>query len=143
FGFFSMLQAIVLLLFTVYILQVKYYGNLLAIFVIVIALVLGAVNLGIFLSAFARNELQAIQFIPIVIVPQILLSGLLWPVADMPGWLQVIARALPLTYAVDALTDIMIRGHSLLDNWVALLVLLAFATLAAVAGAATVRREVA
>jgi ABC-2 type transport system permease protein len=143
FGFFSLLQSIVLLLFTIYALQIKYEGNILSIFVVSLALVLGAVNLGIFLSAFARNELQAIQFIPIVILPQVLLSGLLWPVQDMPGWLQAVARAMPLTYAIDALTDIMIRGRTLLDNWLPLLVLLAFATLAAMIAAATVRREIA
>ena len=143
FGFFSLIQSIILVLFTVYALQIKYEGNILSIFVVSLALVLGAVNLGIFLSAFARNELQAIQFIPIVILPQVLLSGLLWPVQDMPGWLQGIARVMPLTYAIDALTDIMIRGRTLLDNWLPLLVLLAFATLAAVLAAGTVRREVA
>lgn len=143
FGFFSLLQSILLVLFTIYALQVKYEGNILSIFVVNLALVLGAVNLGIFLSAFARNELQAVQFIPIVLVPQVFLSGLLWPLQDMPGWLQGVARALPLTYAIQALTDIMIRGHSLLDNWLPLLFLLGFGTLMAVAAAGTVRREVA
>lgn len=143
FGFFAMLQAIVLLLFTIYVLQVKYTGNLLSIFIITLALVLGAVNLGIFLSAFARNELQAIQFIPIVILPQVLLSGLLWPVQDMPGWLQIVARAMPLTYAVDALTNIMIRGETLASTWLPLLVLFGFAALIAILAATSVRREVA
>lgn len=143
FGFFSVLQAIVLVLFTIYALQVKYSGNLLSIFVVTLALVLGAVNLGILLSAFARNELQAIQFIPIVILPQVLLSGLLWPVQEMPTWLQSIARLMPLTYAIDALTDIMIRGRTLLNNWLPLTVLIAFAAVVAVLAATTVRREVA
>jgi ABC-2 type transport system permease protein len=143
FGFFSMIQAAVLLLFTVFVLQVQYTGNLISIFVVTLALVLGAVNLGIFLSAFARNELQAIQFIPLVILPQVLLSGLLWPVQDMPGWLQAIARIMPLTYAIEALTDIMIRGKSLAATWVALAVLFGFAALVAVLAATTVRREVA
>ncbi|HYP42306.1 MAG TPA: ABC transporter permease [Chloroflexia bacterium] len=143
FGFFSMIQAAVLLSFTVFVLQVQYTGNLLSIFVVTLALVLGAVNLGIFLSAFARNELQAIQFIPLVILPQVLLSGLLWPVQDMPGWLQAIARVMPLTYAIEALTDIMIRGKSLAATWVALTVLFGFAALIAVLAATTVRREVA
>jgi len=142
FGFFAMLQAILLLLFTVYALQVKYTGNLLSIFVVTLALVIGAVNLGIFLSAFARNELQAVQFIPIVIIPQVLLSGLLWPVQDMPGWLQVIAGIMPLTYAVDAMTNIMIRGLSLADTWVPLLFLFGFAAVAAMLAAVSVRREV-
>lgn len=143
FGFFSVLQAVVLVLFTVYALQVKYSGNLISIFVVTLALVLGAVNLGILLSAFARNELQAIQFIPIVILPQVLLSGLLWPVQEMPGWLQGIARLMPLTYAIDALTDIMIRGRTLASNWLPLTVLVAFAAVVAVLAATTVRREVA
>lgn len=143
FGFFSVLQAAVLVLFTVYALQVKFSGNLASIFVVTLALVLGAVNLGILLSAFARNELQAIQFIPIVILPQVLLSGLLWPVQEMPGWLQGFARLMPLTYAIDALTDIMIRGRTLASNWVPLLVLLGFAAVVAVLAATTVRREVA
>ena len=143
FGFFALLQAMVMLLFTIYVLQVKYTGSLVAIFVVTLALVLGAVNLGIFLSAFARNELQAIQFIPIVILPQVLLSGLLWPVQDMPGWLQAIARIMPLTYAIEALTDIMIRGRSLLDNALPLSALFGFAALVAVLAALTVKREVA
>lgn len=143
FGFFSLLQSIVLLTFTIYALQVKYEGNILAIFVVNLALVLGAVNLGIFLSAFARNELQAVQFIPLVLVPQIFLSGLFWPLQDMPGWLQAIAHALPLTYAIEALTDIMIRGHTLFDNWLPVLYLLTFATILAVIAAGTVKREVA
>lgn len=142
FGFFSVLQAVVLVLFTVYALQVKYSGNLASIFVVTLALVLGAVNLGILLSAFARNELQAIQFIPIVILPQVLLSGLLWPVQEMPGWLQGLARLMPLTYAIDALTDIMIRGRTLASNWVSLAVLVGFAGVVAVLAAGTVRREV-
>ncbi|HEX8228717.1 MAG TPA: ABC transporter permease [Chloroflexia bacterium] len=143
FGFFSVLQAVVLVLFTVYALQVKFSSNLASIFVVTLALVLGAVNLGILLSAFARNELQAIQFIPIVILPQVLLSGLLWPVQEMPGWLQGFARLMPLTYAIDALTDIMIRGRTLASNWVPLVVLVGFAAVVAVLAATTVRREVA
>ena len=143
FGFFSVVQATVLLLFTVYVLQVEYAGNLLSIFVVTLALVIGAVNLGIFLSAFARNELQAIQFIPIVILPQVLLSGLLWPVQDMPTWLQAVARAMPLTYAIEALTEIMIRGKGLASTGVQLAVLFGFAAVVAVLASMTVRREVA
>lgn len=143
FGFFSLIQAAVLVLFTVYALQIQYQGDLLSVFVVTLALVLGAVNLGILLSAFARNELQAIQFIPIVILPQIFLSGLLLPLVDMPGWLQAISRAMPLTYAIDALTSIMVRGEQLTSTWVDLTVLLGFAAAVAVLAALSVRREVA
>jgi len=130
-------------LFTVYVLQLRYSGTLLSIFIVTLALVLGAVNLGILLSAFAKNELQAIQFIPIVILPQVFLSGLLWPVQDMPGWLQGFALLMPLTYAIDALTSIMVRGQSLASTWLELTVLVAFAAVVAVLAALSVRREVA
>ena len=59
-------------------------------------LALAAVNLGIFLSTFARTELQIVQFIPIVVVPQALLAGIIWPVDSLPGILQPIARLLPM-----------------------------------------------
>ena len=64
---------------------------------------LGAVNLGVFLSTYARTELQIIQFIPIVIVPQALLSGVLFPVAALPPILQPISHLMPMTYAIEGL----------------------------------------
>jgi ABC-2 type transport system permease protein len=64
--------------------------------------VLGAA-LGLFVSAFARTEFQAVQFMPAFVLPQILLSGVFVPRASMAGWLRWIADALPLTYAYDAL----------------------------------------
>jgi ABC-2 type transport system permease protein len=114
-------------------------------FGIVVLLALGAVNLGIFLSTFARNEFQAVQFIPLVIVPQILLSGLLVPVSSEPEWLQVISNVLPLTYAVEALREVMLRGADLSSSVVLvdLAVLAGFAALAILAGVLTLRREVA
>ena len=112
---------------------------------IVALLALGAVNLGIFLSTFARNEFQAVQFIPLVLVPQFLLSGLLVPVASEPEWLQVLSNALPLTYAVDALREVMLRGADLGSASVQLdlAVLAGFCVLAVVAASLTLRREVA
>ena len=61
------------------------------------------VSLGLFFSAFAQTEFQAVQFAPIVLVPQLFLAGVFIPRDEMPGWLQSISNVLPLTYAVDAL----------------------------------------
>ncbi|HUS15483.1 MAG TPA: ABC transporter permease [Chloroflexia bacterium] len=143
FGLFALVQSAIIVLFTAYVLQVHYTGNLLWVFLITLILALGAVNLGIFLSSFARSELQAVQFIPLVIVPQGLLSGLLWPVRDMPEWLQAVARVLPLTYANRALTDIMIRGKGLADTAGELGMLVLFAVLMVALAALTLRREMA
>ncbi|MFZ5855045.1 MAG: ABC transporter permease [Chloroflexota bacterium] len=160
FGIFATLQVIVLLTFVLMRLDVPALGPLpsftigldvpiagspLLAFVLALLLALGAVNLGIFLSTFARTELQILQFIPIVIVPQGLLSGIFWPVDSLPAVLQPVARVLPLTYAVEALRDVMIRGHDLSAAGVqlAIIVLAAIAALFVALAAATIRREVA
>ncbi len=143
FGLFAMIQALIIVLFTTLVLQVNYTGNLFLVFLVTLLLAIGAVNLGIFLSSFARTELQAVQFIPLVIAPSFLLSGLLFPVKDMPGWLQGVSDVLPMTYANSALTDIMIRGKGLLDVLPEFGVLLLFAALMVVVASLTLRREVA
>ena len=120
-------------------------GSPLLAFAIALLLSLGAVNLGIFLSTFARTELQVIQFIPLVIVPQGLLSGLLWPVDRLPDVLQAIAHVLPLTYAVEGLRAVMSKGADLSSSVVQtdLAVLAGIALVLVVLGSATIKREVA
>ncbi len=106
---------------------------------------MGAVSLGIFLSTFARTELQILQFIPIVIVPQALLSGFFWPIDQLPSLLQPVARVLPVTYAIDGLRQVMIAGADLTSGQVLfdLAVLTGIAAVFMVLAAATIRREVA
>jgi ABC-2 type transport system permease protein len=120
-------------------------GSPLLAFAVALLLSLGAVNLGIFLSTFARTELQIIQFIPLVIVPQALLSGILWPIERLPDVLQVIAHALPLTYAVEGLREVMLKGADLTSTLVQtdLAVLAGIALLFVVLASATIKREVA
>jgi len=114
-------------------------------FAIALLLSLGAVNLGIFLSTFARTELQVIQFIPLVIVPQALLSGILWPIERLPDVLQAIAHVLPLTYAVEGLREVMLKGSDLSTTVVQtdLLVLGGIALFFVALASATIKREVA
>jgi ABC-2 type transport system permease protein len=114
-------------------------------FAIALLLSLGAVNLGIFLSTFARTELQVIQFIPLVIVPQALLSGILWPIERLPDVLQAIAHILPLTYAVEGLRNVMLKGADLSSTVVQtdLAVLAGIALFFVVLASGTIKREVA
>jgi ABC-2 type transport system permease protein len=120
-------------------------GSPLLAFAIALLLSIGAVNLGIFLSTFARTELQVIQFIPLVIVPQALLCGLLWPVERLPDILQAIAHALPLTYAVEGLREVMLKGADLSSATVQidLIVLAVIALLFVGLASLTIKREVA
>ncbi len=122
---FGLLQGVITLLYTVFVLNIHYHGNLLNVFVIESLLVVVSVNLGIFLSTFARNEFQVLQFIPLVVVTQVFLGGVLWPIDEMPGWLQPIAYMMPLTHANTALRAIMMTGESLGGVWVQIAALLA------------------
>ena len=142
FGFFifALTQTLIILLFTIYVLDVHYYGDLWQIFVFQVVIIAGAVNLGIFISTFARNEFQMVQFIPLIIIPQIFLCGVIWPVEQMPDYLQWLSVILPLTYAVDGLRDIMLAGRSLLDVGLELSVLIGFAIIISVLAAITLRR---
>ena len=145
FALFALLQALVILGFTVLVLKVQYRGNLATIFIVEAVLVVGAVSLGLAISAFARNELQAVQFVPLVLLPQVFLSGLFVPVDQLNDVLRPIAMALPLTYANEALRAVMVKGYALSDPLILrdIGILAAFALLAAGAAVASIRREVA
>ena len=144
FGFFlfALAQTLIILLFTIYVLDVNYNGDLWQIFVFQIVIIAGAVNLGIFISTFARNEFQMVQFIPLILFPQIFLCGVIWPVEQMPEYLQWIGRFLPLKYGVDGLRDIMLSGMSLIDVGFELLVLVGFTVATSVLATLTLRRGV-
>ena len=159
FGVFATIQVVVLLtwaLGTVHVpaigplpefslgLGIDVAGSPLIAFLVVLLLALGAVSLGIFLSTFARTELQVIQFIPVVLVPQFLLSGVLFSVSSLPDVLRPLVAIMPLNYAVDALRQVFIRGADLsvgaLQLDIAVLALVA--VLFAVVASWTIRRDV-
>jgi len=120
-------------------------GSPLLAFLVVLLVALGAVSLGIFLSTFARTELQIVQFIPIVIVPQFLLSGVLFPVSGLPSVLQPFVSLMPVTYAVNGLRQVFIRGADLAtpELQADLAVLAVIAVFFAVIASLTIRRDVA
>jgi len=141
FTLFALMQSLIILLFVVAVLRVHYAGNLGLLFLVTVMLTLGAVNMGIFASAFARNELQVIQFIPLLLVPQVLLGGLFFPVQTLPVVLKQLAYIMPLTYANIALKDIMLKGFGLGDVWPELVFLAGFAALMVLAAALSLRQE--
>jgi ABC-2 type transport system permease protein len=137
---FAMLQSIVVLLYTLLALQVDYHGAFWEMIVVLLMVTVVAVNLGIYVSTFARNEFQVVQFIPVVLAPQIFLSGVILPVSQLPGYFQAVSNMLPLTYAVDALRAIMLEGESLAGVGTELAVLAGFAVALLALAALTVRR---
>ena len=102
--------------------------------------VLGS-TLGLFLSAFARTEFQAVQFMPAFVLPQLLLCGLFVPIDQMARPLELLAYALPLTYAYDALERVAIDASYDWRLALDVAVLVGCTVLALVLGAATLRRR--
>jgi ABC-2 type transport system permease protein len=113
---------------------------------IVLLAVLDAVlgsALGLFASAFASTEFQAVQFMPAIVLPQILLCGLLVPREQMAGWLDAIASVLPLTFAFEALDAVAVEGAGLAGVGDELAVLVGMTAVAIALGALTLRRRTA
>ena len=160
FGFFAMLQVALVLVFVLGTINIGAMGPLPEInlglgvpiagsvplaFVITLMLAISAVNLGIFLSTFARTEFQILQFIPLVIIPQGLLSGIFWPIDTLPDVLRPFAYLLPMTYGIEGLREVLIKGSDLASSTVQIdvLVLAGIAIVLAVMATLTIRREVA
>lgn len=97
--------------------------------------------LGLLVSAFAATEFQAVQFMPVLIVPQIFLCGLIWPREQMAGWLQGVSDALPLTYSVEALQQVQTSSDLTAEMWGDLGIVAGAVVIATVLGAATLRRR--
>jgi ABC-2 type transport system permease protein len=111
--------------------------------VVLIAVVDAAlgVALGLLASAFARSEFQAVQFMPVIVLPQFFLCGLLVPREQLPGWLQAVSDVLPLTYAVEALQELGASTGATGTMWVDIGVVAGAALLALGLAAATLRRR--
>lgn len=112
FGLFAMLQTSLLQWFVIEVLKARSQGAFLDALAVNASLALVALSLGSLVSSFAENEFQVFQFIPLVIVPQILFSGM-FNLREAPAWVGWLGKAFPLTYGGEALRDVMIRGKGL------------------------------
>ncbi len=97
--------------------------------------------LGLFFSAFARTEFQAVQFMPAVVIPQLLLCGLIAPRERMADVLDWISTVLPLTWATDAFTESLTTSGMNAVMWRDLAILVGFVALAVAGAALTLRRR--
>jgi ABC-2 type transport system permease protein len=143
FGLVAIVQALLACALMIGVLDLSVAGaTWLLVVVAVVDAVLGCA-LGLFVSAFARTEFQAVQFMPAVVLPQLLLCGLLVPRDELEPVLEAISDILPLSYAVDAMQRITIEpdvsAGILVDIGVVLLAIVLSLTL----GAATLRRRTA
>lgn len=141
FGLAAAIQATVAAVLAYWVLDLQTAGNMALVVLIAVANAVLGVALGLFCSAFARTEFQAVQFLPVVALPQILLCGLFVPRSEMAGWLEGISNAMPLSYSVEAMMEVGRYADPTALMWRDLLIVAGVVVLALALGAATLRRR--
>ena len=114
FGLVSLIQAAIVLWASISLVGFPNEGNMLTVVTVTFSLALVSLTLGLLVSGLARTPLQVIQFMLVLVIPQVLLCGI-FDLSQAPGWMQVLSLCFPITYGAEALRDIMLRGASLVD----------------------------
>ena len=136
YGLIAILQTAVVVLAAIWLLNVEVVGNLFNVIIVNVVLALVALAFGILLSTLAKSEFQMMQFIPLVIMPQLFFSGII-PLSSMGDWAQTVGKFLPLTYSGDAMSQIILYGRSIgdvLPNIGVLLIFLVILTILNIVG---------
>jgi ABC-2 type transport system permease protein len=140
FALVAAVQAAVTAAVTFGLLGIETEGPIIGVVLLAVANALLGMSLGLFVSAFASSEFQAVQFMPAVVLPQILLGGLFVPRAMMPDVLEAVSYALPFSYAYEALAKVAIDDIDAIF-WIDVAVVIGVIVLALALGAATLRRR--
>lgn len=112
YSFIAALQTVVIVLSTIWLLDLEVLGNIGDVIIVNILFALVALAFGLLLSTLAKSEFQMMQFIPLIIIPQLFFSGII-PLDSMTGWMQSIGKVFPLYYAGNALSKIVLNGTSI------------------------------
>ncbi|WIM94029.1 ABC transporter permease [Actinoplanes oblitus] len=143
FGLAAAAQAAVAAGFAYWVLDMRTAGAVGLVVLIAVANAVLGVALGLLCSAFARTEFQAVQFMPLVVAPQLFLCGLFVPREAMVGWLQAVSDVLPMSYSVEALNEVGMHADPTGTMWRDLAIVLGAVIVALAVGAATLRRRTA
>jgi ABC-2 type transport system permease protein len=141
FGVFAVLQAAIVSAFSFGLYGMDVAGSAWLVGVVAVVDALLGTALGLFVSAFAATEFQAVQFMPIILIPQILLSGLIVPRDELPTALRLLSNVLPMSYAVEATQQVMTSAKVTAEFWGDIAVVAAWVVAALILGAATLRRR--
>ena len=125
FGLFTLAQSTIVVLASIYWVGFANFGSIWLVLLIALSMALVSLLLGILVSEFASTELQMMQLLQIIVIPQILLSGML-DLSQTPGWMQFLSRVFPVTYGADAMRAVMLRAEGIGGVWFDLVVLWAF-----------------
>lgn len=141
FGLVAALQAVLAAAVAYWLLGLQTAGSAGLVVLIAVANAVLGVALGLLCSAFARTEFQAVQFMPVVAIPQLLLCGLFVPREQMAGWLEGVSNVMPLSYSVAALQEVGTTATPTGQMWRDLLIVVGVIILALALGATTLRRR--
>ena len=142
FGLLAAVQSVLAVGVSVGLLGMDIQGPVWLLSIVAVADAVLGTALGLFVSAFAQTEFQAVQFMPAVVVPQMLLCGLLVPREQLPSVLHAVSDVLPLSYAVDAMQE-LVRTAATTVVWQNIGIVAGFAVAGLALGAATLRRRTA
>ncbi len=136
----GLIQASIILLAARFIFQVPFFGNIGAVYLSTLLFIAANLTVGITFSSLAQNQLQAVQLAIFYFLPNILLSGFMFPFKDMPAWAQVIGNLLPLTYFNRLIRGILLKGNGWLDSWPSVWPMMVFTVALMGVAVATYRR---
>ena len=141
FGFLAIFQTAIAVSFAVFVCGLEIEGSIWLLFAVTVADALLGTALGLLASAFARTEFQVVQFMPLLVFPQVLLCGIFLPRDQLPEVLEAISDWLPLSYAIDALTAVANDSEDAAWIWARILAIAAWIVGSIVVGSITLRRR--
>ncbi len=143
FGLLAIVQSVVAVGFAIWVCGLTIKGSVWLLLAVALADAILGTTLGLFASAFARTEFQVVQFMPVIVFPQILLGGIFIPRDQLPEGLHIISDWLPLSHAIDALNAVATDSHDAAYIGGELLIIGAFAVAAIIVGSLTLQRRTA
>lgn len=125
YGLMAIFQTVLIVLFTIKVLNIEVVGSIWLILLTTFLLSLVAIAAGLLLSTFVKSEFQLMQFIPLVVIPQIFFSGLI-PLDSLDTWAKVLSFIFPIKYAAEAISNVMMRGFTFTGIGIDLVVIILF-----------------
>jgi len=136
----GLIQATIILLAARHVFFVPFFGNVAAVYLSALLFIAANLTVGITFSSLARNQLQAVQLAIFFFLPNIILSGFMFPFKGMPGWAQAIGNVLPLTYFNRLVRGILLKGNGWADSWPSVWPMAVFTAVVMCAAVVTYRR---
>lgn len=136
----GIIQASIILLAARYVFSVPFFGSLTAIYLSALLFIAANLTVGITFSSLAQNQLQAMQLTLFYFLPNILLSGFMFPFQGMPVWARVVGDLLPLTYFNRLIRGILLKGNGWADSWPSVWPMIIFTVAVMAVAVATYRR---